>query len=181
MGRVYMPSHEVALRILCDVLCERQDHAVVQYLLSELAKKGVSEPEECLATLPGDLVAIDVPRRSDSRVRLTVPGLAALDRGSTALRRFVVVLRRCVDFYRDHELDSPSRAEPVIARAADLISPRENVDPDAMRITGLLLDVERIGTVRLLDGDMGPWEIELDASVWRYRAVGDLDDFLRMR
>jgi hypothetical protein len=176
-----MPDHEVALRIAYDVLRERQDHVVMQYLLSELAKKGVAEPEECLATLPADWALIDVPRRSDSRVRLTVRGITAIDRGSAMSRRFIGVLRRCVDFYRDHEFGSPSKAEPVVAHASDVIWPGERVDTAAMRITGLLLAVEGIGVVQPIAGGLGPWEIELDASVWRYRRVGDIDDFLGMR
>jgi hypothetical protein len=178
---MFLPDHEIAARLVLDVLRANQTWPVLQYLDLELARRGVRDPMDCIASVPAHSLRVIGPRGPDSCVEITVAGIAAVERSAVELHRFVLFLRRCVDIGLDQQLESPSRAKRVFASSAELAWRSPRLTSADLKIMGLLLRTEAIGSVRASDDSDTIWKIGLSVDqVWPYRYVGDIDSYLAL-
>jgi hypothetical protein len=154
---------------------------VFQYIDLALHGEGVEFPDLCLEAMPPELIRYDAPLAPDSKLEMPVRGMLAADLRARELHRgFPKLVRALVDRWEREELLSPAQAQPVVAHAHELWSPRLG-SPTELRIVGLLLGIEGIGTVKQTGDPASPWSSEIDFRIRRFGGVASLADYLRIR
>ncbi len=154
---------------------------VFQYLDLKLHSMGIEFPDRCLEGMSSELIRYDSPLEASGGVRLPVQGMLVADPNARELHHgFPKLIRALVDRWEREELLSPAQAQPVVAHAHELWSPRLGSRTE-MRIVGLLLEIEEIGKVEWTEDPASPWSIEIDFRIRHFGSVASLADYLRIR
>jgi hypothetical protein len=151
---------------------------VLQHVHLVLARRGVRDPVECVRTAPACYLVHDEPVDPGSCVRLTVGGLHEIEAHAPELNLFIGVLRGCVDTYRFHALDSPSRAQTLEVGATELVRAAREITQERLRVIALLMEVEDVAPIRFEPNSGCPWRVALGMEIWRFQGIADLAGYL---
>jgi len=171
----------VALRITQQNTVPTGEWPVFDFLLRELDRRGISDPQYCVEEIDNDLVRFETPLLPSSPLRLSVQGWDVANPGSTLVHDgFVTAVRQCVERVRHEKSPSPSRPRELMVNAHELWTPDVRSE---LRLLGLLLETEDLGEVTWDRRDAAsPFKVKLDPlRVRAYGSVGSFADFASIR
>ncbi len=179
-GAVYLTHHETVVRIVQRVLEATVEWPNLRYVAIRLHELGISA--DCLDSAPSNRIYVEQPRDLDSRVIVTVRGLADVDSSLSTLEGFVPTLRRCYDEYvcQGGTLASSERPVEAVADTELLGKYEERLAGADVMIAGLLLEAHGLAACisRLPDEAPGVWKATLLPLILQFGAVGSISDFL---
>ena len=175
------PRAPQLIELIFEATVEAGDWPVYQHIDLEGHRRGIERPHEVLEALPGAWVSFDIPLDTASKVRLHVAGIAAFELGRELVQRFVNVVVALSERWEREPMLSPARAQPVVVQAHELSGVSEMGSETELRLIGLLLDNEGIGTVDWTEDPGSPFSVEIDFEIRDYRATSTVDDYLQTR
>jgi hypothetical protein len=120
---------------------------VFQYLDLEGFNGGIAVPHRCLEGIEADLIRYEPPISGATSCRLSVRGMISAEPSAAVIHRgFLQVVRGLSDRWGREELLSPAEPQPVLVPAKDLWQTKLGT-PTELRIVGLLLEEEGIGSI----------------------------------
>jgi nucleoside phosphorylase len=121
---------------------------------------------------------------ADTRVGLTVAGVAATGRAQRELGLFLDVVRHAVELERefDPQADQP-HLRPVLTSAAvaELLSLTSAQDQGVLNRLGAILSTEQWGSTGFGGIGSDSWQASIDRQVRQFRRVDDLDRYWELR
>jgi hypothetical protein len=153
---------------------------VFQYVDQAAFEHGIAVPHRCLEGIGADLVRYDLPLTSAARCRLSVRGMIRAEPAATVVHRgFLQVIRGLSDRWGREELLSPAEPQPVLVPAKDLWSPKLGTSTE-LRIVGLLLEVEEVGSIEWTDDPASPFSIQIDYDIRRLGGAISIPSYLQI-
>jgi hypothetical protein len=153
---------------------------VFQFLDLEGFKRGVAVPHCCLEGIDEALIRYEAPLSGGTRCRLSVRGMISADPTAAVIHQgFLQVIRGLSDRWGREELLSPAEAQPVLVPAKDLWHPKLGTQTD-LRIVGLLLEEEGIGSIEWTDDPESPFSVLIDYDIRRLGAAVNIQDYLQI-
>jgi hypothetical protein len=171
-------EEQLALRLIQQAAVPTGEWPVFDFLLRELDRRGISDPQKCLEEIDSGLVRYEIPLLPPSLLRLSAQGWDLAKSGSTLIHDgFVTAIRQCVERVRHENFLSPSRPRELVVKARDLWAPDVRSE---LRLLGLLLESENLGEMTWDRSDTAsPFKIKLDPlRIRSYASVGSFADFI---
>jgi len=154
---------------------------VFQYLDLEGVKEGIAVPHRCLKGIEAGLIRYEPPLRGATSCRLSVRGIISADPSAAVVHRgFLQVVRGLSDRWGREELLSPAEPQPVLVPARDLWQPNFG-SPTDLRIVGLLLEEESIGSIEWTADPESPFSVLIDYDIRKLGGAVNIHDYFRIR
>jgi len=169
------------IELIYEATVQAGDWPVYQHIDLEGHRRGMEKPYEVLEALPHEWVSFENPLDTASKVRLHVEGIAAAELGDGLLQEFVNAVVALSERWEREPMLSPAQAQPVVVQAHELFDASAARSEGELRLIGLLLDNEGIGTVDWTEDPASPFSVEIDFEIRDYRAASSIEDYLRAR
>jgi hypothetical protein len=182
-AHVALPFQErLLLRLAYDALFASGGRwPVFQYLDLEGFKEGIPVPHRCLEGIEAGLIRYEPPLRSATAIRLSVRGIISAEPSATVVHRgFLQVIRGLSDRWGREELLSPAEPQPVLVPAKDLWQPKLGT-PTELRIVGLLLEEEGVGSIEWTADPESPFSVLIDYDIRELGGAVSIYDYLQIR